>query len=270
MQTALTIAGSDSSGGAGLQADLKTFAAHGVFGLCVVTAVTAQNTVGVFAVEDISRACILAQLAAVYADIPVHAVKIGMVSRRETIIALAESLPSYRPLHVVLDPVMISKSGFYLLQADAIEALKALLLPLADLVTPNIPEATELMGQTIHSLADMEQAARHIVALGAKAALIKGGHLSGEAVDVLYDGRSLHHFVSPRINTPHTHGTGCTLSAAIAANLAQGLPLVRAVELAKAYTSGAIAHGFALGRGVGPTHHFYDLYKRAGIKDSSN
>lgn len=268
MRTALTIAGSDSSGGAGIQADLKTFAAQGVYGMSVLTAVTAQNTCGVFAVQDIAPSLILAQLDAIYSDIPVHAVKIGMVSRRETIIALADALPRYGPVNLVIDPVMISKSGYQLLQSEAKEALVALLLPLADLVTPNIPEAEAIAGRPIATLDEMEQAARHLVALGARAALVKGGHLAGEAVDVLYDGERVSHFTSTRLATAHTHGTGCTLSAAIAAQLARGATLREAVRLAKAYISVAIEHAFPLGKGVGPTHHFYELYERAGLKIS--
>jgi len=269
MYTALTIAGSDSSGGAGIQADLKTFAAHGIYGLNVLTAVTAQNTCGVFAVQDISPQIIKAQLDAIYSDIAVHAVKVGMVSRHATIMALAEALPGYRPVNLVIDPVMVSKSGYQLLESEAKGALIALLLPLADLVTPNIPEAEEIVGHRITSLPEMEQAARHLVALGAGAALVKGGHLAGEAVDVLFDGETITHFSSPRIITVHTHGTGCTLSAAIAAQLAKGVPLIAAVRLAKAYVSLAIAHAFPLGKGVGPTHHFYELYERAGLKIST-
>jgi len=268
MYTALTIAGSDSSGGAGMQADLKTFAAHGVYGLSVLTAVTAQNTCGVFAVQDISPLVIMAQLDAIYSDIPVQAVKVGMVSRRETIMALAESLPRYRPMNLVIDPVMISKSGYHLLQSEAKGALITMLLPLADLVTPNIPEAEEIVGYRINSLPEMEQAARHLVALGARAALVKGGHLAGDAVDLLFDGETVSHFTSPRILTTNTHGTGCTLSAAIAAQLARGATLKEAVRLAKAYISLAIEHAFPLGKGVGPTHHFYKLYERAGINIS--
>ena len=248
MRTALTIAGSDSSGGAGIQADLKTFAAQGVYGMSVLTAVTAQNTCGVFAVQDIAPSLILAQLDAIYSDIPVHAVKIGMVSRRETIIALADALPRYGPVNLVIDPVMISKSGYQLLQSEAKEALVALLLPLADLVTPNIPEAEAIAGRPIATLDEMEQAARHLVARGARAALVKGGHLVGEAVDVLYDGERVSHFTSTRLATAHTHGTGCTLSAAIAAQLARGATLREAVRLAKAYISVAIEHAFPLGK----------------------
>jgi len=268
MRNALSIAGSDSCGGAGIQADLKTFAAHAVYGLSVITAVTAQNTCGVFAVQDITPKVIMAQLDAIYSDIPVQAVKVGMVSRRETIMALAEALPRYRPVNLVIDPVMVSKSGYHLLQSEARGALIAMLLPLADLVTPNIPEAEEIVGHRITSLPEMEAAARHIVSLGARAALVKGGHLAGDAVDVLFDGEELSHFSSPRIFSKNSHGTGCTLSAAIAAQLARGATLKEAIRLAKAYISLAIEHAFPLGKGVGPTHHFYELYKRAGLKVS--
>jgi len=265
VRTALTIAGSDSGGGAGIQADIKTFAAHGVYGMSVITAVTAQNTCGVYAVLDIPVGCILAQLDAVFSDIPVHTVKIGMLSRPETIIALAEALPKYRPVNVVLDPVMVSKSGFHLLQDEAKATLRERLLPLADLVTPNLPEAEELLQRKVASVADMMHAAERLVSLGAKAALVKGGHLPGEAVDVFYDGRQFSRFASARLNNKNTHGTGCTLSSAIAANLALGHSLTRAIELSKEYIFGAIAHAFPLGRGVGPTHHFFDLYRKAGL-----
>lgn len=263
----LTIAGSDSSGGAGIQADLKAFSAHGVFGMSVITAVTAQNTQGVFAVQDVDVTVIDKQIEAIFSDIAVDALKIGMVSRCETIRAIADGLKRYHARNIVLDPVMISKSGYYLLQPDAVEALVTLLLPLAAIVTPNIPEAEEISNRKIHSLEDMEEAARAIHKLGPRYVLLKGGHRAGDATDIFFDGKICHRFSTPRIATLNTHGTGCTLSAAIAANLARGCSAQEAVAGAKEYIHTAIQHSFAIGKGVGPVHHFYNLYKGAGMID---
>ena len=267
MRTALTIAGSDSCGGAGIQADLKTFSAIGVYGMSVITAVTAQNTQGVLAVQDILPAMTAAQIEAIFVDISVDAVKIGMVSRAETICAIAEALKRFAPPWLVLDPVMVAKSGHALLQPDAVVALREHLLPLADIITPNIHEAETLLGQTIIDVPAMERAARALRAFGPRYVLVKGGHLAGEAIDVLDDGEHIVHLAAKRIATRHTHGTGCTLSAAIAAHLARGMTMPMAVARAKAYISGAIAHAFPLGRGVGPVHHFFDLYSKGGLED---
>ena len=267
MKKVLTIAGSDSSGGAGIQADLKTFSAHGVFGMSVITAVTAQNTQGVIAVQDIDVDIISKQITAIFDDINVDGVKIGMVSRSETIRAIASGLSYYKAQNIVLDPVMISKSGYYLLQKDATLALVSCLLPLATLLTPNIPEAEEISGMQIHSLKDMEEAARKIHALGPRYVLLKGGHRATDATDILFDGNNFEHLVTPRINTHNTHGTGCTLSAAIASNLARGYSIQEAVSRGKKYIHTAIEHSFSIGKGVGPVHHFYDLYKEAGMLD---
>lgn len=265
MKKALTIAGSDSSGGAGIQADIKSFSANGVYGMSVITAVTAQNTQGVLAVQDIEPQIIAKQIQAIFEDIEVDAVKIGMVSQIVTIETIAEGLKKYGAQKVVVDPVMISTSGYHLLQPEAEAKLGELLLPLAMVVTPNIPEAEVLSGQSIQSLADMEKAAKAIFQLGSQFVLLKGGHRLEDATDVLFDGREFHYFPSPHINTPHTHGTGCTLSSAIAANLAKGLSIREAVEAAKAYVTGAIEHGLPIGKGHGPTHHFYELYRKAGL-----
>jgi len=265
MKHLLTIAGSDSSGGAGIQADLKTFAAHGVFGMSVITAVTAQNTCGVTAVQDISPDIITAQIDAVFSDIRVDGVKIGMVSRTESIHAIAEALKKWKPPVIVVDPVMISKSGYPLLRPDACEALIKELLPLATLLTPNLPEAEAICGFAIKTEQDMEKAAAHIISLGAKAVLVKGGHLENSADDYLYDGKLGIWLPGTRIQTQHTHGTGCTLSSALASNLAKGLPLEEAVKAAKAYVTTAIQHGIALGKGHGPTHHFVELWNKAGL-----
>ncbi len=265
MKNLLTIAGSDSSGGAGIQADLKTFAAHGTFGMSVITAVTAQNTCGVRTVQDIDSAVVQAQIEAVFDDIRVDAVKIGMVSRIDIIKTIAACLRKYAPKIIVVDPVMISKSGYPLLAPEACETLIKELLPLATLVTPNLPEAEVIAGMKITSEKDMLPAAEKIVSLGAKAVLVKGGHLEDTADDLLYDGKEVKCFAGKRINNKNTHGTGCTLSSSLAANLAMGMSLEEAVAASKAYVAEAIAHGIALGSGCGPTHHFVDLYRKAGI-----
>jgi hydroxymethylpyrimidine/phosphomethylpyrimidine kinase len=271
MKKVLTIAGSDSCGGAGIQADLKTFSANGVYGMSVITAVTAQNTQGVFAVQDIDPTMIRAQIDAIFSDIEVDAVKIGMVSQITTIEAICEKLQQYMPSIVVLDPVMISKSGYSLLNPEAKAALIKRLIPLATIITPNIPEAEEILkdvGSAINAIVtveDMEKAAKEIHKLGCKNVLLKGGHALGEAVDVLYDGQNIQHFASERIATKNTHGTGCTLSSAIAANLALGLSTKVAVAKAKDYITVAIQHSLNIGKGVGPTNHFYTLYKNGGI-----
>lgn len=265
MKHVLTIAGSDCSGGAGIQADLKTFAAHGVFGMSVITAVTAQNTQGVFAVQDILPAIIGKQIDAIFDDLTVHAIKIGMVSQQDTILCIAEHLSQWKAQQIVIDPVMVSKSGYDLLQPAAKEALIQLLLPLATVTTPNIPEAEIITGMTISTLEEMEEAAARIFQMGPQYVLLKGGHLAGQATDILYDGNSFTHFHAKRIVTKNTHGTGCTLSSAIAANLANGLPIIQAVQEAKEYITTAIEHALSIGKGVGPTHHFYTLYKKAGL-----
>lgn len=257
---ALTIAGSDSGGGAGIQADLKTFSALGVFGASAITAITAQNTLGVSAVEDVSPAVIAAQIDAVCTDMAVGAVKIGMVSRAGTIEVVADRL-SRHDLRPVLDPVMVATSGDRLLQSDAIEALKQNLLPRCLLVTPNLPEAALLTGMEMASgEAAMTAQAHALVAAGAGAALVKGGHGEGaESVDIFFDGARTLRLALPRIATPNTHGTGCTLSAAIAAGLARGLALEEAVRQARHYVQDALAAGagMAIGKGSGPVHHFH-------------
>ncbi len=271
MKNVLTIAGSDCSGGAGIQADLKSFSANGVYGMSVITAITAQNTQGVFAVEDLKESIIKEQIDSIFSDINVDAVKIGMVSKTSTINVISEKLKQYKPKNVVLDPVMISKSGYDLLKPEAKKSLIENLIPLADLITPNIPEAEEILKEIgssikkINTLDDMENAAREIKALGCKSVLIKGGHFTGDAIDVLYTEKEVFHFNFERINTKNTHGTGCTLSSAIASNLAKGLSIKDSVEKAKKYITTAILYSLDIGHGVGPTHHFYELYKKAGI-----
>jgi hydroxymethylpyrimidine/phosphomethylpyrimidine kinase len=258
---ALTIAGSDSGGGAGIQADLKTFAALGVYGASVLTALTAQNTQRVSAIHDVPAEFVTAQIDAVFSDLAVGAVKIGMLARAPVIEAVAAGLDRWKATNVVLDPVMIATSGDRLLAPEAIDALKRELLPRANLVTPNLPEAAALLGDEV--AADeraMEAQALRILALGAKAVLIKGGHgESAESADLLFDGSSSTRFAVKRIATRNTHGTGCTLSAAIAAGLAKGQDLATAARAAKDYVTKAIAAAdrLAIGQGHGPLHHFH-------------
>jgi hydroxymethylpyrimidine/phosphomethylpyrimidine kinase len=254
---ALTIAGSDSGGGAGIQADLKTFAALGVYGSSAITAITAQNTRGVFGVQEVEPALVAAQIDAVIDDIGAAATKTGMLSSAAIAEAVADRIRHYRLPNLVVDPVMVAKSGDPLLRSDAVAALKQLLLPLALIVTPNLPEAETLVGRRLESDEDLRNAAREIVDLGARAVVVKGGHRTGAADDLLYDGHTFQTLHAERIDTPHTHGTGCTFSAAIAANLAKGMPLPLAVETAKTYLTGAIAAAYPIGSGHSPVHHFY-------------
>ncbi|CAN5536816.1 bifunctional hydroxymethylpyrimidine kinase/phosphomethylpyrimidine kinase [soil metagenome] len=266
--TALTIAGSDSGGGAGIQADLKSFEANGVFGMSIVTAITAQNTVAVTAVHEIPIEVVIAQLDAVASDLPVGAVKTGMLGSSELIEAVAAALGRYSLKPLVVDPVMISKSGFKFLPPEAVDALTRHLLPLADLVTPNAHEAEALAGFPVRTLADARRAAATILDLGPVAVLVKGGHLDDEedAVDVLLDAEGFSEYRAPRVDTPHTHGTGCTYAAAIAANLARGMSLRTAVAEAKEYLTGAIRHAHAIGSGHGPTGHFWRLREMTARK----
>lgn len=265
MKTALTIAGSDCSGGAGVQADLKTFCAHGVFGMSAIVSVVAENTARVIQIQDVTPEMIGAQIDAVFEDIPPDAVKIGMLSTPACMRAVAAKLREYQPRNVVIDPVMYAKNGCALMDPSAIDTLTAEVLPLADVLTPNIPEAERIAGMKIVSLEDAREAARRIHHMGCRAVLVKGGHAAGDAADTLFDGERFWEFRSERIDTKNTHGTGCTLSSAIAANLARGKDLTAAVEDAKAYVTTAIRHALPLGKGCGPTHHFYNLYEKAGL-----
>jgi hydroxymethylpyrimidine/phosphomethylpyrimidine kinase len=256
-KVALTIAGSDSGGGAGLQADLKTFAAFGVYGTSAVTAVTAQNTLGVTAVQEITPAVVTAQIDAVAVDFPVASVKTGMLATAPIVLAVASALERLRLPHLVVDPVMVSKSGAVLLRPEAIEALRMRLLPLAEMATPNLPEAERISGVAITSDATAREAARRIAAHGARTVLIKGGHAQGtESIDLFHDGRIFESFRGPRLETRHTHGTGCTLSAAIAALLALGSSPLEAAFRAKAWLVDAIRAAPGLGGGAGPVDHF--------------
>lgn len=267
MPIALTIAGSDSSGGAGIQADLKTFAAHQVYGASVIVALTAQNTQAVTAIHPVPASFVTAQLDAVFDDLDVAAVKIGMLATAELIETVADGLERHGARNVVLDPVMIAASGGRLLREDAIEALKRRLLPLATIVTPNLPEAAALLGTAIAETDDAAaEQAQALLALGPANVLVKGGHGSGsDSVDILIgkDGRR-ERLVAPRIATRNTHGTGCTLSSAIAAGLAHGIALNEAVALAKRYISAAIAASdeVKVGHGHGPVHHFHHWWDR--------
>lgn len=259
-KTCLTIAGSDSSGGAGVQADLKTFSATGTYGMSVITAITAQNTVAVYDVLDLPGDIIRRQLEVVFEDIFPDGVKIGMVSSPEIISTIADTLENFKPKFVVVDPVMISKSGYYLLKPEAVETLKKRLVPLAYLLTPNIPEAEELSGIHIENVDDMKKAGQAIQQMGAKNVLMKGGHFTDTADDllILEDGRAVL-LPQERIDSKNTHGTGCTISSAITSYLAQGNDVEQAVRLAKQYITGAIAASFSLGHGCGPVHHFYQF-----------
>lgn len=265
MKNVLTIAGSDSCGGAGIQADLKTFSALGTYGMSVITAVTAQNTMGVLSVREIDVDMVRGQIDCLFDDIIIHAVKIGMVSSVEIIETIGNCLKSRTGTPIIVDPVMVSKSGCHLLRPESTEALIKVLFPLAKVVTPNLFEAEVITGRKIENIGGMEEAAVQIHGLGARNVVVKGGHLAGDAIDIFYDGLHFEYLQVTRIDTPHTHGTGCTFSSAIAAYLARGFSVPEAVREAKKYITGAIKNSFALGHGVGPTHHFYDLYRKASV-----
>ena len=260
--TAMTIAGSDSGGGAGIQADLKTFAALGVYGTSAITAITAQNTLGVTAIHEVPTDVIASQIQAILSDIGADAVKTGMLSSPAIIQTVAQEVQRHGVTRLVVDPVMVAKGGDRLLRGDAVEALRTRLLPLATVVTPNTPEAEVLAGLAIHTPDDAREAARRIIAMGAASVVIKGGHLSGsDALDTFYDGRQFREFSAPRIDTSNTHGTGCTFASAIAAGLAKGLALEEAMAQAKTYVTEAIRANLEVGTGHGPLHHFYMLGK---------
>ena len=260
MEAVLSIAGSDSSGGAGIQADIKTIAAHRLFAETALTALTAQNTLGVTGVLDVDPAFVTAQIDAVFEDIRPAAVKVGMVSSAAIIEAIAVALERHGATNIVVDPVMVATSGARLISEDAVEALKARLLPLADVVTPNMPEAEVLCGFAVNDDASMERAADELAERVWGAALVKGGHGVERADDVLVSAADAPAFWlrAPRIDTENTHGTGCTLSSAIACGLAQGLPMKAAVRAAKDYVHGALASGLDLGRGNGPLDHMWE------------
>ncbi|HEY2945901.1 MAG TPA: bifunctional hydroxymethylpyrimidine kinase/phosphomethylpyrimidine kinase [Vicinamibacteria bacterium] len=262
MRVALTIAGSDSGGGAGIQADLRTFAAHGLHGASAITAVTAQNTVAVVDYVALEPRMVVAQIDAVAADMTVAAVKTGMLANRPIVEAVAEAVARWRLPHLVVDPVMVAKSGDRLLDAAAEAAYRERLFPLAEVVTPNLAEAEALLGRPVRTVEAMARAARDLHAFGPRTVLVKGGHLDGDPVDVLFDGRRTEELRARRIETRHTHGTGCTLSAAIAARLALGQEAIEAVRGAKAYLTEALRGAYALGRGAGPVDHLHPLTRR--------
>ena len=262
---ALTIAGSDSGGGAGIQADLKTFSALGCFGMSVITALTAQNTRAVTGIFPVTPQFIAEQMDAVLEDIGVDTVKIGMLHSPEVIEVVADKLIQWKCPNIVLDPVMVSKSGDQLLREDAVNALKQRLIPLATLITPNLPETSVLLDRPVETLEEMENAARDLGTLGCANVLVKGGHLSGDqSGDLLYDKKetAMIPLAGERIDTENSHGTGCTLSSAIAANLARGMALAPAVKLAKVYITHALRAGaeYQTGKGHGPVHHFYKFW----------
>ena len=259
MKTALTIAGSDSSGGAGIQADIKTMTANGVYAMSAVTALTAQNTTGVYGILESTPEFLASQLDCIFTDIFPDAVKTGMVSSTGLIEVIADKLKQYKAKNIVVDPVMVATSGSRLISQEAVDALKELLLPLATVLTPNIPEAEVLSGLTISGPADMEKAAQAIGEAYGCAVLCKGGHDLNDANDLLWRNGTCKWFHGRRIHNPNTHGTGCTLSSAIASNLAKGCDLDTAVERAKAYLSGALAAMLDLGAGQGPMDHLFDL-----------
>jgi hydroxymethylpyrimidine/phosphomethylpyrimidine kinase len=259
---ALTIAGSDSGAGAGIQADLKTFAAFGVYGTSVITAITAQNTVKVTKIFELSQELVAAQIDAVMQEIGAEALKTGMLANATLIKMIAGKIRQYDLKNVVVDPVMVAKSGDLLLRKDAVKALRSHLIPLARVVTPNVPEAEELTGMKLTSGKKIAEAARRIIAMGAQCVVIKGGHRKGPAVDLFFDGTTTRELRSPRIRTRHTHGTGCTFSAAIAASLAKGETVEKSIVSAKHYITAAIRNGFAVGSGHSPVHHFYRYWKR--------
>ncbi len=260
IRKALTIAGSDSGAGAGIQADLKTFAALGVYGTSAITAITAQNTVGVTEVFALNPKLVAGQIDAVLSDIGADALKTGMLANAAIIDAVANKMRELRLKNLVVDPVMVATSGDLLIKKNAVAALRTKLIPLAAVVTPNLPEAEELTGMKLHTSEAICDAARRIVEMGARAVLIKGGHLKGPAVDLFYDGKIFHALTAPRIRTKNTHGTGCTLSAAIAAYLAKGETVEGAVVAAKKFITAAIKASFSIGAGHSPVHHFYRFW----------
>lgn len=260
MYTALTIAGSDCSGGAGIQADIKTMTAHGVYAMSAITALTAQNTTGVYDIMEVTPNFLEKQLDCIFTDIFPNSVKIGMTASPKLIEVIADGLTKYHATHIVVDPVMVSTSGARLISEAAIDTLKNQLLPLAELITPNIPETEVLSGRSINSAEEMEEAAKWLQERFGCNVLVKGGHRTNTANDVLCIGGKLHWFFGQHIDNPNTHGTGCTLSSAIASNLAKGLSLEESVQKAKDYLSGALAAMLDLGAGSGPLDHMYNLH----------
>lgn len=268
MKNVLTIAGSDCSGGAGIQADIKTFSALGTFGMSVITSVVAENTMRVISVHNVPVNIIKEQIDAVFEDISVEGVKVGMLNDVDTMRAVAEKIKEYNPKNVIIDPVMIAKGGHALMQHEALDMLKNTIIPCAFLLTPNIPEAEAIIGKKINNVDDMKDAAMLIHKLGAVNVLVKGGHLEGDALDILYSNGEFYTFSTKRINTKNTHGTGCTLSSAITAFVAKGYSVTQAVESAKAYVTKAIENSLTIGKGNGPLNHFYEVINEYSQKQN--
>ncbi len=260
LEKVLTIAGSDSGGGAGIQSDLKTFSALKVYGTCAITSLTAQNTLGVRGIHMVPPPFVLEQMEAVLSDIDIRAAKTGMLGTADIVRTVSSCLRQYRLPFLVVDPVMVAESGDRLLQEDAVEVLKRELIPLASVVTPNLKEAEVLSGMNVRTEDDMCRAAVEIARLGSDYVLVKGGHLPGKALDILFDGQNFQKIVSEKIDTPHTHGTGCTLSSAITAFLARGYNMADASLEAKKYVTSALKAAFQVGRGRGPLHHMFSFY----------
>ena len=269
MKKILTIAGSDCSGGAGIQADIKTITAHRMYAMSAITALTAQNTTGVYGIFESTPEFVGQQLDCIFEDIRPDAVKIGMVSNSRIIDVITEKLIQYKAENIVVDPVMVSTSGSRLICDEAMHALVSKLMPLATVITPNIPEAAALCGFEIKNEEDMIRAAREISTFLDAAIMVKGGHLVNDAIDLLYKDGIIHWFRSERINNPNTHGTGCTLSSAIACNLADGRSLVESIENAKYYLTGALKAGLDLGKGRGPLDHTYNIHIKESLQDGS-
>lgn len=269
MKKILSIAGSDCSGGAGIQADLKTFSAHGVFGMTAITSIVAENTYHVLDFQNVHPNIIKKQIDAVFEDIPPDSIKIGMLSCIDSMIAVKESLYKWKANNIVIDPVMYAKNGCALMDTNSINTLIADIIPMANIITPNIPEAEKIAQINIQTQKDMEKAAICIYKMGCSNVLIKGGHMTGNATDILFNGTKFHYFTASRIDTKNTHGTGCTFSSAIASNIALGIPTIQSINLAKEYITTAIANALELGKGNGPTHHFYNLYKYGLEEDST-
>lgn len=258
---ALTIAGSDSGGGAGIQADLKTFAALGVYGASAITALTAQNTTGVTAIHEVPASFVAAQIDAVMSDIGADAWKTGMLATAAIVEVVADRAARWEVANLVVDPVMVAKSGDRLLREDAVDAYRRLLIPRALIVTPNTKEAAALVGHPVETWDDVREAARALVEMGARIAVVTGGHRDGPAVDLYYDGRGFHEFAAGRVATTNDHGTGCTFASAIAAALARGEEPRKAVALAKSYVTKALQAAYPIGHGHGPVHHFYRFWR---------
>lgn len=265
MKRALTIAGSDSGGGAGIQADLKTFSALGVYGMSALTSITAQNTLGVQGVYDLPAELVGLQIDSVVSDIGVDVVKTGMLSNSQIIEVVAAKVREHGLRPLVIDPVMVAKSGDPLLRPEAMQALREELLPLATVITPNLHEASRLLDRPVEDLPAMQEAARRLQEMGPQVVVVKGGHLEGEAVDVVFDGRRLTLLSGPRVETEHSHGTGCTFASAIAAHLARGSDHLEAIRQAKAFVTMALRHAPGLGGGHGPTHHFAHWWEGAEL-----